>query len=159
MKRLIAFIAICALPFAAQASPQLAQEWGGKAASLHAETMALITDIDSGLQPEINLAYLIELERFTATAKRLGSWIDDSHGSAELSCIFRTIAAEGARQTETLDTVNVLFEKRRALRRLARMFSEAEMIAGASSQRRLSVAQTAKRTCPADPPMVLSSLN
>lgn len=159
MKRLVAIFALFALPLTAQASPQLAQDWGGKAASLHAETTALITEIDSGLHPEIDLTYLIEIERFAATAGRLGSWIDTSEGPADLGCIFRGMAAEGERQINTLDTANDLSDRRTALRRLATMFADAEMIAVATSRQRLRTSETAAHTCPADPAMVFSALD
>ncbi len=161
MKRLIAAIAVLATPLTAAATPELAHEWGNKAASLHAQTTNLITAIDMGEQPDFALSYLLEIERFSVTASRLGQWIDTSNGASDLGCIFRGMAAEGEVQLNTLDGAHASDTARDALRRLAAMFADAEMIALASTYRRAGLdanRASVPQSCPANPASALNAL-
>jgi len=162
MKRLIAAFVLFAAPLSAQASPQLASEWGHRAANLHAETTDLITAIDTGAQLDVTLQFLIDIERFSSTATKLGTWIDTSEGAQDLGCIFRGMAAEGQLQLETLDTAADLTKSREALRRLATMFADAELIALASTRRSAmpNSATTAQaQSCPASAASAFAALH
>ena len=53
MKRLIASLILCALPFSASASPDLARDWGMRASTLYQETVGLLeSDGDLSDVPE-----------------------------------------------------------------------------------------------------------
>ncbi len=152
MKRLIVVFALFAAPLGALASPQLASDWGKHAASLHAETTDLISAIDTGAHPDVTLSYLIDIKRFSSTATRLGLWIDASEGAQDLGCIFRGMADEGELQLEALDTSVDLIKSREALRRLAAMFADAELIALSSTRRSAmprSATNAQDQSCPA----------
>jgi len=162
MKRLVIAIALFATPFTASASPELASQWGSKAASLHAQTTDLITMIDQGDSPDFALQYLLDVQRFAATATRLGSWIDRSSGAKDLGCIFRGMAAEGEVQLDTLDSADDTATTREALRRLATMFSDAEMVAIASTRRSATpglASATSRQSCPASSYAALDALH
>lgn len=134
MKRLLMILALAALPFSAAASPQLANEWGAKASELYGETVALIEASDEGDAITVPDAYGTEIGRFAVMAGRLGSWIDGNDGPSDLGCIFRGMAQEGETQLTALDTAATADETHAALKRLATMFSDAEVIAAAASR-------------------------
>ena len=135
MKRLFVSLAIiAALPVTAAASPELAGDWGIKAADLHEETSGLIAAIDRTGDTAITEDYEIEIARFATAATRLGRWIDGNDGPSDLGCIFRGMAEEGEVQLDALFEAESAGETRDSLVRLAAMFSDAEVIAVAASQ-------------------------
>ena len=152
MKRILLAIAAIALPFSASASPELAGDWGIKAADLREETAELISTLDTSGRAAINPSYEIEIERFAYAATRLGQWIDGNDGPSDLGCIFRGMAEEGVVQLDALNVAVSAKSKRESLVRLAAMFSDAEVIALAathSSQRDVPAVQTIAASCPA----------
>ena len=153
MKRLIAAFALtAALPFAAMASPDLAGDWGIKAADLHAETSGLIETIDETGEAAITEDYEIEIARFATAATRLGRWIDGNDGPSDLGCIFRGMAEEGEVQLDALFEAETARETRKSLVRLAAMFSDAEVIAVAaahSSDHQTPALHSGAASCPA----------
>lgn len=161
MKRLICACAVLAFPLLAHASPELATEWGSEASDLHAETTVMLTVIDIGDRPDLKLDYLIKVQRFTSTARKLGKWIDTSKGARDLGCIFRGMAEEGELQLAALDTTPDTPSTRAALARLATMFSDAEVIAIASSHRTKAPAlprSAQVHTCPASSKLAQNAL-
>lgn len=161
MKRLICAMAAFILPSMAYASPELATEWGQEAAELHAQTTVLITVIDIGDRPDLNLDYLMDVQRFTTTARSLGTWIDTSDGAKDLGCIFRGMAQEGSDQLTALDEATDSPSTRSALSRLATMFADAEVISVASTHRTKTPALTESaqaRACPASAKLAQSAL-
>lgn len=161
MKRIFAALILVLLPLNAAASPELATEWGNKAADLHTETSALIQLIDRGETHNLNPDYLFEIERFSMTAARLGGWIDQTGKAPDLGCIFRGMASEGELQLTALDAGASQDQTRAALGRLVSMFSDAEMIAVASARRTyLSPARSSSQpaSCPASADAALHAL-
>ncbi|MDJ0920455.1 MAG: hypothetical protein QNI84_04965 [Henriciella sp.] len=135
MKRIVAALTLLLLPLSAAASPELALQWGHKAGDLRIETSELIHQVDTGEQPAFSADYLYEIERFAMTASRLSHWVDQTGKAPDLGCIFRGMASEGELQLDALDTALDRAQTRAALARLVSMFSDAEMIAVASSRR------------------------
>ncbi len=128
----------------AQASPQLAGQWGEKAAQLYAETVHL----RSG--EAATSRYEDEIARFSTTSARLAEWIDAENGPEDLGCIFRGMAQEAETQLLALESD----QRGQALERLTVMFSDAEMVAAAAiaadrNPREASPSQAG--TCPARP--------
>lgn len=161
MRRLLLAICLLCVPLNAAATPELAAQWGYKAADLHAETSDLISQIDQGELPTFNPEFLYEVERFAINASRLGHWIEQTGSAPDLGCIFRGMAAEGELQLEALDTSSGQGETRAALRRLASMFADAEVIAVASSRRTYVAtgrSKTAPAACPASAEAALYAL-
>ena len=152
MKRFLLVLAALALPFSASASPELAGDWGVKAADLREETADLIAKLDTSGHAAIKPSYEIEIERFAYAATRLGQWIDGNDGPSDLGCIFRGMAEEGVVQLDALSIAINAKSKRESLVRLAAMFSDAEVIALAathSSQRDVPAVQSIAASCPA----------
>lgn len=133
MKRLVACIAVCAVPFSASASPQLASDWGTRASELYQETITLLERNEAGELSAIPQQYETGVERFSVMAGRLGSWIDGNDGPSDLGCIFRGMAEEGEVQLMALDAADDMDAEHDSLKRLATMFSDAESIAAAAS--------------------------
>lgn len=131
MKRLIACLVLCALPFTASASPELARDWGTRASTLYQETVSMLNS-DSDLS-DVPDSYETEIGRFALTAGRLGSWIDGSGGPSDLGCIFRGMAAEGENQLAALEAAETPQGREQSLKRLATMFSDAEAIGAAAA--------------------------
>lgn len=135
LKRLCLIVAVCALPLTAQASPELAKVWGQQAAALSNETGELITAIDKDEPAIASDDYFVRLDKFARTSAQLGKWIDATDGPHDLGCIFRGMHVEANTQGEALDVADTAEMRRAAMTRLATMFSDAEMISAAASQR------------------------
>lgn len=135
LKRLILATAIIATPLAAQASPELAKDWGAQAAALSLETSDLISAIDHGKSAQASDDYYIRLDKFARTSATLGKWIDATDGPHDLGCIFRGMKVEASTQAEALDMARENDAKRATLKRLATMFADADMISEAASRR------------------------
>lgn len=135
LKRLILATAIIATPLAAQASPELAKDWGAQAAALSLETSDLISAIDHGKSAQASDDYYIRLDKFARTSATLGKWIDATDGPHDLGCIFRGMKVEASTQAEALDMASENAAKRATLKRLATMFADADMISEAASRR------------------------
>lgn len=134
MKRLLCALVLAAVPFSAAASPQLANEWGAKASELYGETVTLLNASEAGDTITVPDTYEVEIGRFAVMAGRLGSWIDGNDGPSDLGCIFRGMAQEGEVQLDALDSASNQAEIETGLKRLATMFSDAEIIAAAAAQ-------------------------
>ena len=161
MKRLLACLAISISPLAAEASTDLAREWGAEANRLSAETAQLIHAVDLGQRADISDRYALDLYRFGRTSQDLAIWIDDSNGPKDLGCIFRGMAAESEDQLEQLELSDAPTARRESLRRLASMFADAEMIAVAAQRRAPTpglAATGTKASCAADAAAALDQL-
>ncbi len=145
MKRVVAIISLAfAVAMPASASPELASDWGKKAAELYDQTVA----IREGERAPAR--YNDELARFSVTASRLARWIDAEGGPADLGCIFRGMADESEAQLGALESGR----KDVAIDRLTLMFSDAELISAASIRavtRNARGADDMTGSCPARP--------
>lgn len=162
MKRLISCLAFAALPLSAQASTDLAQQWGVEAHRLSQETTQMLLAVDMGQIPEISDTYALDVYRFGRTSADLATWIDTSKGPNDLGCIFRGMASESSDQLEALETDSDLLDQRASLTRLATMFVDAEIIAIAAQRRTPTVGRVANQmhsVCGADPASVLDHLH
>ena len=119
LKRLIVPIALAALALPAAASPELAESWGARAAALYTESVGYLDTARTGEAPALPDHYLIDLERFSATATRLGTWNDQVSGAKDLGCIFRGMAEEAEVQLTALEAAKSADASETALKRLA----------------------------------------
>ena len=161
MKRLLACLAISILPLSAEASTDLARQWGLEASRLSEETTRLIHAVDRGQHADISDRYALDIYRFGRTSQDLATWIDNSNGPNDLGCIFRGMAAESEDQLAQLETSDATTARRESLRRLASMFADAEMIAVAAQRRAPApglAATGTKASCAADATAVLDQL-
>ena len=161
MKRLFASLILAALPLSAQASTDLAHQWGLEASRLSAETSTLIDAVDTGRPADVTDTYVLDVYRFGRTSADLAKWIDGSNGPNDLGCIFRGMAAESEVQLEHLETSDETLTHRESLRRLASMFADAEMIAVAAQRRAPTpglISAAPKASCAADAKVVLETL-
>lgn len=162
MKRFLACLCLIITPLSAEASTELARQWGVEAHRLSAQTTDLIMAVDLGETAEISDTYALDIYRFGRTSSDLARWIDQSDGPHDLGCIFRGMAAESETQLTDLDTTLATVEQRDTLRRLAVMFSDAEIIAIAAQHRApaRTVGLTASpSSCAGDAEMALNALH
>lgn len=129
MKRVFLSLLLSALPLSAEASTELARQWGLEANRLSAETIDLILAVDMGQPPEVSDRFALDVYRFGRTSADLARWIDASAGPNDLGCIFRGMAAESEDQILVLEDASDQTRQRESLRRLASMFADAEIIA------------------------------
>ena len=161
MKRFLICLCLFIAPLSAEASTELARQWGIEATRLSNETTSLIMAVDLGETAEISDSYALDIYRFGRTSSDLARWIDQSDGPHDLGCIFRGMAAESEAQLTGLDAPLATIEQRDTLRRLAVMFSDAEMIAVAAQHRApaRAVGLTASPiSCAGDTEMALNAL-
>ena len=161
MKRLLLSLICAALPLQAQASTELARQWGAEANRLGLETSGLILAVDRGERIELSDHFALDLYRFGRTSADLAHWVDGSNGPQDLGCIFRGMAAESEDQLRILETETAATERRESLRRLASMFSDAEMIAVAAQRRSAAPSLTPDNTaasCSADAQLALEAM-
>lgn len=135
MKRFLTCLALLAAPFVANASPEMAKQWGVEAADLRERTADLISEIDMGITPTIDDIYELDVYRFGRSSAGLAIWIDSSDGPKDLACIFRGMAAESETQLMSLEDLSDKLKSRESLRRLSTMFADAEMISHAAQMR------------------------
>jgi len=140
MKRLFACLAFAALPLSAQASGDLARQWGQEASRLSEQTSEMIFAVDRGQPLEISETYTLDVYRFGRTSADLARWIDSANGPNDLSCLFRGMAAESEDQLMALESPEGQQTRTESLNRLASLFSDAELVAVAA-QRRASIKQ------------------
>ncbi len=162
MKRILACLFFAALPLSANASPDLARQWGQEASRLSVETYNYIYALDMGQSAEIPESYALDVYRFGRTSSDLARWIESSNGPNDLGCIFRGMATESEDQLGALEAKPDLLAHRSSLSRLSAMFADAEVIAIAAQRRSPTVgrvATTLKQTCAADPQTVMFNLN
>ncbi len=129
LKPLFVCAALATLPFSAQASTDLACQWGLEASRLSAQTTEMILTVDQGQSLEISGTYALDVYRFARTSVELARWVDTVERSQTMSCIFRSMAAESEDQLVVLELPNGAEEQRESLSRLASMFSDAERVA------------------------------
>lgn len=141
LKRLTACLILAALPLSAQASTDLARQWGLEASRLSVETLEMIHAVDLGQPLEISETYTLDVYRFGRTSADLARWIDAARGPGDLGCLLRSMAAESEDQLIALE--DPASAQRDSLNRLAIMFSNAERVASVA-QKPLKVAQTPK---------------
>ena len=149
------------LPLSAQASTDLAQQWGKEAGRLSSQTVDMMLAIDLGEDLILTDQFALDVYRFGRTSADLAVWIDDSKGPNDLGCIFRGMAAESETQLQTLETSTETQPQRESLRRLASVFADAEMIAIAAQQRAPApslISKSSHATCSADAGSVLEAL-
>lgn len=161
MKRFLACLCLLAAPLTAEASTELARQWGMEAGRLSQETSNLITSVDLGEPAQISDAYALDVYRFGRTSADLARWIDRSNGPGDLGCIFRGMASESETQLIELESPPTHLHQRESLRRLAVMFADAEMIAIAAQRRapaRAVGVSTPSNTCAADAEIALNAL-
>ncbi|MEZ5955397.1 MAG: hypothetical protein R3C13_13960 [Hyphomonas sp.] len=133
LKRLIVPIALAALALPAAASPELAESWGARAAALYTESVGYLDTARTGEAPTLPDHYLIDLERFSATATRLGTWNDQVSGAKDLGCIFRGMAEEAEVQLTALEAAKSADASETALKRLVTLFDDAQEISVAAA--------------------------
>ncbi|MEM9572676.1 MAG: hypothetical protein AAF996_14510 [Pseudomonadota bacterium] len=161
MKRFLACLCLFAAPITAEASTELARQWGIEAGRLSLETSELISSVDMGESTEVSDTYALDVYRFGRTSADLARWIDHSNGPGDLGCIFRGMAAESETQLIELESPAANSDQRESLRRLAEMFADAEVIAIAAQRRASARAvgvHTPANSCAADAEMALHAL-
>ncbi|MHA7857230.1 MAG: hypothetical protein ACX94D_04020 [Henriciella sp.] len=161
MKRLLTSCLLLLLPLSAQASNDLAQQWGKEAGRLSSQTVDMMLAIDLGEDMTLTDQFALDVYRFGRTSADLAVWIDNSKGPNDLGCIFRGMAAESEKQLQTLETSTETQPQRESLRRLASVFADAEMIAIAAQQRAPApslISKSSHATCSADAGSVLETL-
>ena len=161
MKRLLTSCLLLLLPLSAQASTDLAQQWGKEAGRLSSQTVDMMLAIDLGEDMTLTDQFALDVYRFGRTSADLAVWIDNSKGPNDLGCIFRGMAAESEAQLQTLETSTETQPQRESLRRLASVFADAEMIAIAAQQRAPApslISKSSHATCSADAGSVLETL-
>lgn len=161
MKRLLTSCLLLLLPLSAQASTDLAQQWGKEAGRLSSQTVDMMLAIDLGEDMTLTDQFALDVYRFGRTSADLAVWIDNSKGPNDLGCIFRGMAAESEKQLQTLETSTETQPQRESLRRLASVFADAEMIAIAAQQRAPApslISKSSHATCSADAGSVLETL-
>ena len=157
MKRLFTSIFLLLLPLSAQASTELARQWGVEASRLSGATSEMMLAVDMGESLSVTDEFAMDLYRFGRTSADLAVWIDDTKGPNDLGCIFRGMADEAETQLSSLETR----PERETLRRLSSLFADAEMIAIAAQRRSPTpglLAHTKTASCAADPKTVLGEL-
>ena len=157
MKRLIIAAAFAFAPVA-NASPELAEQFGVKAGGLYQETVAFANQLRSGGEAELSEAFAEDLAIFAGTALKLGSWSDAQAGASDFGCIFRGMAEEADVQLSELEGATTTSQKSAALSRLIAMFDDAQAIAAAAAHaaRRFGKEKdgsfiAAAPSCPANP--------
>ncbi|MEL6859712.1 MAG: hypothetical protein AAFO74_15090 [Pseudomonadota bacterium] len=161
MKRLIAAFAWIALPLSAHANTDLAQQWGVEASRLSEQTFELIHAVDIGETAEITDRYALDIHRFGRISAELARWIDQSQGPDDLGCIFRGMATEARDQLNVLEETSEATATRESLRRLAGMFTDAELIAFAAQRSPNDISRVSNKvkiSCSADAHVVLGTL-
>lgn len=133
MKRILIPFTFTLLAGPAAASPELAEIWGAKAATLSAQSADLLIAAQHGRLPALDEDYVIELERFALNATRLGSWNDVSGGPAALGCTFRSLGAEAESQLEALEAAHTAHSSETALLHLMTLFDDAQDLSSAAA--------------------------
>ncbi|MEO0607952.1 MAG: hypothetical protein AAFY82_06955 [Pseudomonadota bacterium] len=134
MKRALLCLFLSVLPLSANASTELARQWGQEASRLSAETFDLILAVDLGEPATLSETLSLDIYRFGRTSADLARWIDGSNGPQDLGCIFRGMASESEDQLIALEQADSPLRQRDHLRRLANMFADAEIIALAAQR-------------------------
>ena len=132
MKRLIFDLSMAIAPMA-NASPELAEQFGVKAQGLYIETVEVSGVLLNDTSAELSDDYINELAVFAGTALKLGQWSDSQAGASDFGCIFRGMAEEADKQLFELEIARTPAAKRDALKRLIAMFDDAQSIAAAAS--------------------------
>lgn len=132
LKRLATCLILTTSPLSAQASTELARQWGQEASRLSVETAQLIHAVDLGQPLEISETYTLDVYRFGRTSADLARWIDGARGPGDLGCLLRSMAAEFEDQLIALE--DPAGAQRDSLSRLAIMFSNAERVAGVAQK-------------------------
>lgn len=133
MKRVLLPLTLTLLAGPAAASPELAELWGAKAATLSAQSADLLNAAQHGRMPALDEDYVIELERFALNATRLGSWSDASGSPAALGCTFRSLGAEAESQLEALEAAHTVRSSEIALAQLMTLFDDARDLSSAAA--------------------------
>ena len=161
MKRVLLSLLLTALPISAEASTELARQWGLEATRLSAETIDLILAVDMGERAEVSDRFALDVYRFGRTSADLARWIDASAGPNDLGCIFRGMATESEDQILVLEDTPDHTRQRESLRRLAGMFADAEIIALVAQREPgtpIRVPAQSKTACRADARAALKAL-
>ena len=87
MKRLLTSCLLLLLPLSAQASTDLAQQWGKEAGRLSSQTVDMMLAIDLGEDMTLTDQFALDVYRFGRTSADLAVWIDNSKGPNDLGCI------------------------------------------------------------------------
>jgi len=133
MKRLFACLLLSAMPMSANASPELAETWGARAALLYEDTTAMLSLARAGEPTLVDEVYIDEMITFASTATKLGSWSDSSGAAADFGCIFRGMAEEADVQLAEMEEAETKADRVAALSRLTVMFDDAQTIAAAAA--------------------------
>lgn len=150
MKRLIFCLILTALPFSAQASTDLARQWGQEASRLSMETTEMIYAVDIGQPLEVSETFALDVYRFGRTSADLARWVDGARGPQDLACIFRGMATESEDQLMALEGLDGIHAQRESLSRLAALFSNAQRVA-VVAQRPAASVRIAQPTSPCTP--------
>ena len=133
MKRVLIPFSFALFAGPALASPELAELWGAKAATLSAQSAALLDTARDGEMPALEEDYVIELERFALNASRLGAWNDASGGPAGFTCTFRSLGEETEGQLESLETARSARASEAALSHLMVLLDDAQALSKAAA--------------------------
>jgi hypothetical protein len=150
MKRLVSCLILTALPFSAQASTDLARQWGQEASRLSMETTEMIYAVDIGQPLELSETFALDVYRFGRTSADLARWVDGARGPQDLACIFRGMATESEDQLMALEGLDGIHAQRESLSRLAALFSNAQRVA-VVAQRPAASVRIAQPTSPCTP--------
>ena len=159
MKRVLIPFTFALLAGPAAASPELAELWGAKAATLSAQSADLLDAARHGRMPALDEDYVIELERFALNATRLGMWSDASGGPAALGCTFRSLGAEAESELDALEAADTARSTETALSQLMTLFDSAQDLSTAaawaarhhSTQPETASAANSPDACPGTP--------
>jgi len=150
MIRLVSCLILSALPLSAQASTDLARQWGQEANRLSIETTEMIYAVDIGQPLEVSETFALDVYRFGRTSADLAQWVDGARGPHDLACIFRGMATESEDQLIALEGLDGVHAQRESLSRLAALFSNAQRVA-VVAQRPTSTLQVAQPASPCTP--------
>lgn len=129
MKRLLTCFALLLSSAPAQASSELAQQWGLEAHRLSLQTAQIMFAIDTGQSVAIEDAYVMDLYRFGRTSRDLAAWSERTGRSEDLGCMFRDMANQATAQLSIFEDDQALSEQRESLRHLESMFDDAVSVA------------------------------
>lgn len=152
MKRLLLSLTVLVTPLGlANATPELAAQWGHDAAALHIEVDQQMRAVKAGIggRGDVPEHFAEQVYRFSIDAEKLGRWIDQTPDTADLGCIFRGMAEEADVQLRKLETAQTLAASASALERLEKLFDDAEAISAAALSASGANAMSAHSGCKA----------
>ncbi|WP_321490869.1 hypothetical protein [uncultured Hyphomonas sp.] len=117
----------------ASASPELAELWGAKAATLAGDSAALLDTARQGRQPALDEEYVIEVERFAFNATRLGGWTQQAGIPSAIGCSFLSLGEAAEMELEALEGARSARASADALNGLMSLFADARSLSAAAA--------------------------